>query len=88
MARIVLPAGWSHRGQSEFDGGEGPLHEVIKRFADDHPHYRRRLLDPDGEPRTYFNVYLDDTAVPRGDRSSTTVGAGNVITIVPPMAGG
>jgi molybdopterin synthase sulfur carrier subunit len=88
MALIVLPAGWAHRGQNEFEGGEGPLYEVIKRFADEHPHYRRRLLGPDGEPLAYFNVYVDDTAVPRGERAAITVRAGNVVTIVPPMAGG
>ena len=88
MVKIVLSSGWAHRGQTEFDGHAGLLPDVIKGFVARHPDYRRRLLGADGEPLTYFNIYLDDDLVPRHERATTTVGAGRTITILPPLAGG
>jgi sulfur-carrier protein len=88
MVTIVLASGWAHRGQTRFEGVEGPLPDVIKGFAAQHPHYRQRLLRADGEPRTFYNVYLDDDLVQRNLRDDTVVPSGSTITIVPPLAGG
>lgn len=88
MVKILLSTGWAHRGQTEFTGHEGPLHEVIKEFAANNPAYRNRLLDVDGEPLSYFNVYLDDDLVPRDRRATAVVAAGSTLAIVPPLAGG
>ena len=88
MVKIVLPAGWTHRGRSEFQGSEGLLDEIVKRFAAGNPDYRHRLLGGDGELLRYFGVYLDDTLVPRHQRATTPVAAGSTITIVPPLVGG
>ncbi|MFC5186372.1 ubiquitin family protein [Actinomadura harenae] len=88
MARILLPAGWTHGSETEFDVPDGPLAEVIKGFARAHPAHRRRLLGEDGEPLGYFNVYVDDDPVERADRAAAEVGADSVVTIVPPLAGG
>lgn len=30
MVKIVLSAGWTHRGRTEFDGVEGLLIDVVK----------------------------------------------------------
>jgi hypothetical protein len=88
MVRIVLPSGWAHRGQTEFDGVTGNLNDVLKAFCAANPDYRHRMLGPDGEPRTYFCVYLDDELVPRERRAEATVPAGSTLVIVPPLAGG
>lgn len=88
MVKILLSTGWAHRGQKEFNGHEGPLHDVIKEFAAKNPAYRNRLLDVHGEPLSYFNVYLDDDLVPRDQRATAVVTAGSTVAIVPPLAGG
>jgi hypothetical protein len=88
MVTIILPTGWTHRGHKEFEGIEGPLPDVIKSFAIAHPDYKWRLLDVDGEPFGYFNVYLDDEPVPRGERLTTTVTPGATLIISPPLTGG
>jgi len=88
MVRIVLPSGWAHRGQTQLEGVDGNLYDVIKAFCASNPDYRHRMLDEEGEPRTYFSVYLDDELVPREQRAVATVAAGSTLTIVPPMAGG
>jgi sulfur-carrier protein len=88
MIKIVLSSAWAQGGQTEFNGSAGRLRDVIKEFVDGNPDYRRRLLDTDGEPLTYFNVYVDDDLVPRHRRATATVNAGSTITIIPPLAGG
>lgn len=89
MVKIVLPSVWATNGQTTFEGTEGPLHDVIKRFAAENPAFRRRLLGPDAEPLTYINVCVDDDGIiPRRLRAGTIVEAGSTVTIISPMAGG
>lgn len=88
MVRIVLPSVWTEGHRTEFSATEGSLNAVIKRFAEQHPGYRRRLLGPDSEPLGYLNVVVDDDLIPRQLRAETVVAAGSTITIVAPMAGG
>jgi sulfur-carrier protein len=88
MVKIVLPSVWAADGQTTFEGTEGPLHDVIKRFAAENPGFRRRLLGPDAEPLTYINVCVNDGIVPRRLRAGTVVEAGSTVTIIAPMAGG
>lgn len=88
MIKIILPSVWTPDGRTEFEGTEGPLHEVIRRFAREHPDYSRRLLGPDGEPHLYVNICVDDDLVPRHLRATATVPANSTVTIISPMAGG
>ncbi|OOC53352.1 MULTISPECIES: MoaD/ThiS family protein [Nocardiopsis] len=88
MVTIVLSSAWAQGGQTRFEVGEGLLNEVLKEFAVSQPAYRHRLLDGDGEPLGYFNVYLGDEFVPRGHRADAPVRPGTTVTIVPPLAGG
>jgi hypothetical protein len=88
MVKIILPSAWTTDGQTNFEGAEGLIDDVIKCFAADYPAYRRRLLGPDAAPLTYINVCLDDVMVPRRLRATTQVQEGSTLTIVSPMAGG
>lgn len=88
MVRIVLPSVWTQGGRTEFAGTEGPLPEVIGRFAAEHPQYARRLVGPDAQPLGYVNICVDDDLIPRQLRATTVVPAGATITIIAPMAGG
>jgi molybdopterin converting factor small subunit len=88
VIKIILPSVWSLDGRTEFEATEGPLPEVIRRFAADHPDFRRRLLGPDAQPLLYVNVCVDDDLIPRPQRATTTVNAGSTVTIIAPMAGG
>ncbi|WP_159941997.1 MULTISPECIES: MoaD/ThiS family protein [unclassified Nocardiopsis] len=88
MITIVLSSAWTQGGQTRFEAREGTLREVLRDFAASRPAYRHRLLDGEGEPLGYFNVYLDEEFVPRGERATTPVRPGATVTIVPPLAGG
>ena len=87
MVTIVLPTGWTG-GRTEFEGTAGLLPDVIRRFAETHPEYSRRLLGPETELLRYINYCVDDDLVPRHARSETTVPAGSTVTVIAPMAGG
>lgn len=88
MVKIVVPSVWAHDGQTRFEGAEGPLNDVIKRFAEAHPDFRRRLLGSDAEPLKYINICVDDDLIPRFERAATSVEAGSTVTVIAPMAGG
>lgn len=88
MVRIVVPSVWNPERRTDFEAGEGPLPEVIRRFAEANPVMRRRLLDAGGEPLQYVNVCVDDELIPRHLRRDTVVPAGATVTIIAPMAGG
>jgi molybdopterin synthase sulfur carrier subunit len=88
VIKIVIPSVWNQDGRTEFEGTEGPLPEVIKRFAADNPSLSRRLIAPDGSPLMYVNFCVGDEFIPRSQRATTTVVAGSTLTIISPMAGG
>jgi molybdopterin synthase sulfur carrier subunit len=88
MVRILLSSGWAHRGQTEFECHEGDLLEVITEFVAAYPGYRHRLLDAEGRPRSYYNVYLNDDLVHRDRRAGVRVESGSTVAIGPPLAGG
>lgn len=88
MTKIVLSPAWTQDGKTEFESPAGRLGDVIKDFAAEHPRYRHRLLDHNGEPFRYFNVFIDGQLVRARELSAATVSPDSTITIVPPLAGG
>ena len=53
-----------------------------------HPETRSQLFGDDGELNRYVNVYLNDEDVRVLDGLDTGVGDGDVLVILPAMAGG
>jgi hypothetical protein len=64
------------------------LMEVIRRLVTEHPALRDKLLDPKGEPRAHFLVYLGDRVVRREDLEVTPVQHDSKIKIFTVLAGG
>ena len=76
-------------------GGEAEVHaegatvgEVLKAFAEAHPDTKEQLFGEGGELNRYVNVYLNDEDVRVLDGLDTGVGDGDVLVILPAMAGG
>jgi sulfur-carrier protein len=88
MVKIIVPSVWTPDGRTEFEGTEGTLRDVIKRFAAVNPSFGRRVLGPDSELLTYVNFCVDDEMIPRSERVTTVVHDGSTVTVVAPMAGG
>ncbi len=88
MATLTLSSAWTQGGQSKFEVAAGNLHDVLKGFAAAQPQFASRILGANGEPFTFYNIYINDEAIQRSARASTVVADGDEITIVPPLAGG
>ncbi|MDX6656111.1 MAG: sulfur-carrier protein [Solirubrobacteraceae bacterium] len=62
--------------------------ELLQALAEAHPATRSQLFGADGELNRYVNVYLNDEDVRVLDGLDTGVGEGDVLVILPAMAGG
>jgi molybdopterin converting factor small subunit len=90
MAKIRIPPVLrpSVGGEREVTADGQTVAEVLESLATDHPETRGQLFGEDGELNRYVNVYLNDEDVRVLDGLTTGVGEGDVLVILPAMAGG
>ena len=62
--------------------------EVIDGLLATHGGLKRHLMQEDGRLRNFVNLYLNDTDIRHLDSTDTPVREGDVLTIVPSIAGG
>jgi molybdopterin synthase sulfur carrier subunit len=75
-------------GEREVDAPGEKVGEVLRGLVAAHPATETQLFGSDGELNRYVNVYLNDEDVRVLDGLETVVGAGDVLVILPAMAGG
>ncbi len=61
---------------------------VIRSLADSNPALKRHLFTPEGRLRSFVTVYLNDEDIRFLDREATPLKEGDVVSIVPAVAGG
>lgn len=66
----------------------GPLRAVIDDLAGRFPDLGERLLDDEGRPRRFVNIFVAEDDIRFLDGVDTLVGDGQVVTILPAVAGG
>ena len=66
----------------------GTLAAVISSLDAVHPGFGDRLLDEQGNLRRFVNVFVDDDDVRYLDGLKTVVPDGQVVSIIPAVAGG
>ena len=90
MVEIRVPAPLRpHTEGSKVVYGEGAnvaevLDDVGRRF----PGFRAGLFDQDGEVRRFVNIYVNDEDIRYLGRLQTPVSGGDVVSILPAVAGG
>src|SRR3990170_7996397 len=62
--------------------------EVIDGLLATHGGLKRHLVQDDGRLRNFVNLYLNDTDIRHLESTATPVREGDVLTIVPSIAGG
>jgi sulfur-carrier protein adenylyltransferase/sulfurtransferase len=62
--------------------------EVLNGLLTTHTGLKRHLVQEDGRLRTFVNLYLNDTDIRQLASTATPVHEGDVLTIVPSIAGG
>lgn len=62
--------------------------EALEKLINSHNALRQHLFNDEGKLRSFVNVYMNDEDIRYLDGDKTVVGAGDVISIVPSIAGG
>jgi molybdopterin synthase sulfur carrier subunit len=90
MALIKIPPVLraSVGGEKEVSAVGGEVGAVLRSLAAQHPDTESQLFGADGALNRYVNVYLNDEDVRVLAGLETTVGEGDVLVILPAMAGG
>lgn len=74
-------------GASTLKTGEGQLRDVLSQLAREHPGLEEQLL-ADGQLHRFINVYINDEDVRYLGGLESQVADGDVVAILPAVAGG
>ena len=66
----------------------GTVGEALRDLVRQHPALERHLYTPEGTLRSFVNVFKNDDDVRFLDKGATPVGDGDVLSIIPSIAGG
>jgi molybdopterin converting factor small subunit len=90
MAKIKIPPVLraSVGGEREVEASGEDVGGVLRDLAGQHPELQSQLFGADGNLNRYVNVYLNDEDVRVLGGLDTKVGDGDVLNILPAMAGG
>jgi molybdopterin converting factor small subunit len=90
MAKIKIPPVLraSVGGEKEVSAPGENVGDVLRGLAEAHPATKTQLFSGEGQLNRYVNVYLNDEDVRVLDGLETAVGQGDVLVILPAMAGG
>ncbi len=75
-------------GESSVAVDGATVGEVLRSLERTHPALGGQVLTADGTLHRFVNVYLNDDDVRYLDRLETSVGAKDVVSILPAVAGG
>src|ERR1700752_3544662 len=74
--------------QDAVDAGGGTVGEVLSSLTSSYGELKRHLYADDGKLRHFVNVYVNDDDIRYLERDKTVLKPGDVISIVPSVAGG
>ncbi len=86
--RLPAPLRAYAEGRDAVEVAGRTVGEALGALAERHPVLRRHLYAEDGRLRAYINVYLNEDDVRYLNGEATVVAEGDVLTIVPSIAGG
>ena len=75
-------------GEKELSAEGSSVAQILQSVVASHPETQSQLFAADGGLNRYVNVYLNDEDVRVLDGLDTAVGEGDVLVILPAMAGG
>lgn len=83
-AALLTFAGDAH----ELRACAGSVGEVLRELAGRHPQLVQRVLTPDGELRPFVNIFVGRANIRGLAGLATPVPGGEVVSILPAVAGG
>jgi molybdopterin synthase sulfur carrier subunit len=75
-------------GSSEVEIPTGSVGTAIEDLTTRYPDLGERLLGDDGKPRRFVNIFVAEDDIRFLDGLDTAVNEGQVVTILPAVAGG
>jgi len=88
LVRIPTPLRKLTGGQDEVKVPGGTVGEVLQNLEKEFPGFRERLFDEQGSLRRFINIYLNDEDIRFLSLLETKLEEGNVISVIPAIAGG
>ena len=64
------------------------IHEVLDKLESDYPGFKERLTNEDGEIHRFVKIYVNNEDIRYLDQLETNLADGDVVTILPAVAGG
>ena len=61
---------------------------ALQALAETHPELRSQIFTDEGKIRSFVNVYYNDEDIRFLDKEATATADGDVVTLVPSIAGG
>jgi molybdopterin/thiamine biosynthesis adenylyltransferase/rhodanese-related sulfurtransferase/molybdopterin converting factor small subunit len=86
--RIPMPLRSFTAGVDEVKVQAGTVGEALNALAGAHPGLRERVLSPEGNLRQFVNVFVGNRNIQSLDGLMTRLSNGDVISIIPAVAGG
>jgi MoaD family protein len=75
-------------GSKSLEGEAGPLRKVLEGLGDEFPALKEQVFGADGGMHKFVNVYINDEDVRYLEGMDTPVEDGDVVAILPAVAGG
>lgn len=75
-------------GAKVLQGSGGTVRELLEDLERQHPGFRERLLEDGGRLHRFVNIYVNDEDVRFLQALDTPVKDGDVVSILPAVAGG
>ncbi len=88
IVRVPTPLRRVTNGQGEVQVQAGTIREAIEKLEEAYPGFKERLVDEQGEVRRFVNLYLNDEDIRFLKGLDTELKDGDVLSIVPAIAGG
>jgi molybdopterin synthase sulfur carrier subunit len=86
--RVPAPMRTHTAGSKVVHADGGSVAEVLNDVERRYPGFRDGLFGPDGEVRQFVNIYVNDEDIRYLGRLETPVAGGDVVSILPAVAGG
>ena len=74
--------------QRAVEVGGATVADALDDLVGRHAAMRKHLFDDEGSLRSFINIYVNDEDIRHLDRAETSLGADDVISIIPSVAGG
>jgi molybdopterin converting factor small subunit len=89
-ARVEIPSALQGltNNQRIVDVPDGTVKDVFASLLDQHGRLRDHLYDEKGRVRSFINIYVNDEDIRYAQELQTPVKAGDVVHIIPSIAGG